>query len=407
MSPNPRGLLPALAVVFLAAAPPASAQEGRFGSANAPTESRLPAGAWNISPSLLYSGSWDDNVLLKGRGDDPRGDFLHVLNPRADAAFIGKRGQFSGSYDGAFLLYRDLNTLNAYDQDASVSARRQVSKHVTLLVGDIFAVSPTTELAQLVGVPFLRTGSRVNEFRTGVEADLTKRTSIAANYRLESVRFDPNTAFGTSLHGGHTHGASFLARHKLGNRTALVADYDRQISAYGGPESFDVQNAAAGFDRTVTEALRIFASAGISRLAASALGPALTSPRYHAGVSQRLRNGSVDVAFDRSFTPSFGLGSASESTVLTARLHMQVTRKVYTVSGFSWRANRYLQVLQQVDPALQSRSLEGSIGYSAQPWVRIEGFFRGTYQTSDIAGGTIDRNRFGVQVITVKPMRIR
>jgi hypothetical protein len=406
------GLLPALAAIALAAGTPVLAQDGRVGSAAAPPSAPTrPAGGWNITPSLLYSGSWDDNVMLKGRGDQPVGDFLNVLNPRADAEFTGRRGQFSGKYDGAFLLYRDLNTLNSYDQHAGVSARRLLSKHVTLFVIDTVAVMPTTELALLVGVPFVRTGANVNDLRSGIEADVTKRTSIKVTYHFEWVRFDQNTVFGgTSLLGGHSHGGVFSLRHQLSHFTALTVDYDRQHSTAGGPETFDIQNVAAGFDRTLTEALRIFAAAGISRLADSALGPGLTSPRYHAGVSQRLRTGSLDVVYDRAFAPSFGLGGTTDSADLSVRLNMPLTRKIYTQSGFSWRTNNYLQVLHILavrDASLKSRWVEGSIGYLVQPWMRVEGFYGGAYQTTNLPGGAIDRTRFGVQVITTKPMRIR
>jgi uncharacterized protein (PEP-CTERM system associated) len=405
------GLLAALAAIGLAAAPSASAQDEKLGSAGAPPDSHLPAGGWTIAPSLLYSANWDDNVLLKQRADEPRGDFLNVLNPRVDAALNGRRAQFSGSYDGAFLLYRDLNTLNSYDQHGSISSSRQLSKHVRLFVNDILAVSPTTELALLVGVPFIRTGVRLNDLRGGVDAQLTKRTSITATYHFEWVEFDQNTAFGSSLFGGHTNGGSAIAKHKLSERSALTFDYDRQFSVMGGVavpggvNSFDVQNVSAGFERQMSEALRIYAAAGISRLSAqTTLGAARFGPRYHAGISQRLRTGSLDAVYDRSFTAAYGFIGATESSDLSVRLHMPLWRRIYTQSSFSWRSNSYLEL---GGGNLQSRWVDASIGYQAQPWVRIEGFYGGAYQTTILPGGGIDRNRVGVQVVTVKPMRIR
>ncbi len=139
------GFLSALAVAALIA-PPVFAQDGRFGTAGASPESQAPLAGWTISPSLLYSANWDDNVLLKQRADEPRGDFLNVLNPRADATLVSWRARFSGSYDGAFVLYRDLNTLNSLDQRGTVSFSRLLSKHVTLFLNDSVAVAPTTEL---------------------------------------------------------------------------------------------------------------------------------------------------------------------------------------------------------------------------------------------------------------------
>src|SRR5947208_2863678 len=63
-------VLPSLAAVLLATVSTVSAQDLRVGSAGAPTSTELPAGGWNLTPSLLYGASWDSNVLLKGRGDD-------------------------------------------------------------------------------------------------------------------------------------------------------------------------------------------------------------------------------------------------------------------------------------------------------------------------------------------------
>jgi hypothetical protein len=101
------------------------------------------------------------------------------------------------------------------------------------------------------------------------------------------------------------------------------------------------------------------------------------------------------------------LGATTESNELSVRLHMPLARKVYTQSAFSWRSNSYLQVVQVGDAQLRSRWFEGSIGYLAQPWARIEGFYASAYQTTTLPGGALDRNRFGVQVITAKPVRIR
>jgi hypothetical protein len=398
------GLLTAVAVAVLAV-PPASAQEGRFGSAISGPDSPLTAGGWNITPSLLYGASWDDNVLLKGRGDEPRADFLNVLNPRVDASMIGRKGRFSGSYDGAFVLYHDLNTLNSYDQHGEVAAKRLLSKHVTMFVTDSFAFSPTTELSLLVGVPFVRTGARVNDFRTGIEADLTKRTSITASYDFGWVRFDDEPVFDARLLGGESHTGTLLVRHKRTEHTALTLEYGRQLSMVGGgSEHFDAQSVAAGFERTVNNELRIFAAGGFSRIGESAFAPGQTSPRYRAGLNHRLRAGSLDVLYDRSYAPAFGLGGMTETKEFAVRLHMPLVRRLYTQSSLSWRTNSYLQL---ADTDMRSRWFEGSIGYLAQPWMRIEGFFGIAYQTSSVPGTTYDRNRYGVQVVTAKPVRIR
>ena len=83
---------------------------------------------------------------------------------------------------------------------------------------------------------------------------------------------------------------------------------------------------------------------------------------------------------------------------------MPLSRRVYTQSALAWRSNSDVQF---TDTSLRSRWFEASIGYLAQPWVRVEGFYGGAYQTTSLPGGTLDRNRFGLQVITAKPVRIR
>ena len=48
----------------------------------ASTDSTPRLAGWLFTPTLIYSGGWDDNVLLHGQGDATTGDFLTVVNPR-------------------------------------------------------------------------------------------------------------------------------------------------------------------------------------------------------------------------------------------------------------------------------------------------------------------------------------
>jgi len=117
------GWLAALAAIALSGAWPAAAQDSRVNVGESPTPQGTASG-WTATPSLAYSGSWDDNVLLHGNGDAARSDFLSVLNPRGDVEFNGRRSQFAGNYDGAFLIYRDLNALDSASSTMSPPFRR-------------------------------------------------------------------------------------------------------------------------------------------------------------------------------------------------------------------------------------------------------------------------------------------
>jgi hypothetical protein len=400
MTRHSRSWLAALAAIALSAFPVA-AQDSRYGSGGS-----AASPGWSVTPSLLYSGSWDDNVLLHGNGDSTQGDFLNVLNPRGDAEFNGRRNQFVGSYDGAFLLYRDLDALDSYDQHGSVSFRRLMTKHVTLFATDTVAVMPTTELSLLIGTPYLRTGSRINDFRGGMRAALTKRSSITATYHLEWVQFNLLPQF-PLLHGGHSEGAGFAFHYQLTPHTALTADSDFEHANVGvdNGSTFDVMNTGVGVDHTVNDTLRVSGSFGVSRLGATELDSnGRIGPLIRARLTRLFRGGALDVSYSRSFVPTFGFGGTTDNKDLTVRLRSSLRPRLYAQSSVSWRTNDPLTV-----GALSLRSwwMDASIGYSVQPWARLEGFYSSAHQTIDRAGGELDRNRVGFQIVTGKPVRIR
>src|SRR5437764_11071495 len=117
------------AVASTLAVSPASAQGSNFALSGGPEPTR-PSAGWVFTPSLLYQGAWDDNVLLRGAGDEAPSDFMNLVNPHADLTYQGKRTQFDALYDGGFAIYRQLDSLNSYDQHLRVSARRMVTPHL-------------------------------------------------------------------------------------------------------------------------------------------------------------------------------------------------------------------------------------------------------------------------------------
>ena len=66
--------LVSLGLVALAAAP-ASAQAIE-------TATAVPGVGWTVTPSVLANTTWDDNPLVRGRGDLAPKDLVNVLNPR-------------------------------------------------------------------------------------------------------------------------------------------------------------------------------------------------------------------------------------------------------------------------------------------------------------------------------------
>ncbi len=364
-----------------------------------------PSAGWTFTPTLVVGSGWDDNVLVRGNGDVAPGDVVSVLNPRASLDFNGARGQLTATYDGAALFYRDLNQLNSLDQRTTFDGRRLISKHVALFVRNSAAAVPTTELVQLVAVPFVRTGSRLEDLRTGVEVEFTKRTSMIASYDFQWVNFDHSVPGTEGLVGGHSHGVSFALRHLLTARLALTGDYDVQHATLRlADQTFDIQNAWVGVEYKLSDVTRAFAAGGISRLGVTQFSADRTGPAWRMGINHQMRRAGVDLLYSRSFVPSYGFGGTMQNEELTGRLQLPLGRRVYTTSALSWRRDDPLLIGQL---PLRSYWVEGSVGYAATPWVRFEVFYAGTRQTIDRPGGELDRNRVGIQVITAKPVRIR
>jgi hypothetical protein len=381
----------------------ASAQESNFVPAAA-LNLLAPAG-WSITPGFSYSGSWDDNALIVGTGDAPVTDILSTVNPRASVDFNGRRGQMSASYDGAFVLYRELSDLNSYDQHATFVAQRLLSPHVTLFVRNSAASVPTTELSQLVGVPFSRTGSKVVDVRGGIEAAFSKRTTMTTTYDFQWVKFDEDQPQSASLRGGHSNGGSVALGYRLSERFALTADYQLQYAnVEGNDESFNVQNIFGGVDYKLSTATRMFFSGGVSRLTFAPTSPNRTGPAARAGITHQFHKFTADLQYSRSFVPSYGFGGTTDNAELSGRLRVPFGRRGYATSALSWRRN---DPLTEGDLPLRSYWLEAAMGYAVSTWVSLEAFYGSTHQTIDRPGGQTHRNRVGLQVITAKPLRIR
>src|SRR5207245_5349648 len=107
----------------------------------------------------------------------------------------------------------------------------------------------------------------------------TKRTSMVASYDFEYVDFDHSQPGAEGLRGGHSHGGSLNLRHVLTDRFALTADYGFQHALVGTiAQTFDIQNASAGFEYKLSDLTRVFASGGVSHVALTEVNVTRTGP---------------------------------------------------------------------------------------------------------------------------------
>jgi hypothetical protein len=400
MSTVLRTLAVSLALVT-AAAPEALAQQAYL----PPTFTVTAPPGWSLTPALGASQTYDDNVTLTGPNGASVGDFVNVLNPSAELNYNGPRGQLAARYDGAFLLYRSSTTLNTYEQRASLAAKRKLSTRTAFFINGGASAAPTTELLQLTAVPYTRTGSRTEDVRAGIESAISKRLSIVADVHAEGVQFDENPLLANLLLGGASVGAGFVLRERLSELTTLTGDYDGQRADIGQRHDiFIIQNATVGLERLLTKTTRIFGAIGVARLDASTVGAAKTGPSYRFGLSRDLRSSVVDVLLNRSYVPSWSFGGSTQNDEVTVRLRVPLSRRLYTQSLASWRRDEPL-----VDILLPLKSLwvQGSVGYTARSWVRIEGYYLGTWQTVSAPGALLSHNQIGFQVTAGKPVRLR
>jgi hypothetical protein len=383
------------------AAPAALAQVSLFDLRTA----AAPAPGWTVTPSLGYAGVFDDNALVRGEGEVLPGDVTNAINPRLSVDFNSRRSQLSAFYDGSLVAYRELSSLNSFDQRVSAHLRRLMTRRVAWIGQMSFSESPTTEALGVVGVPYLRVGSRLVDTRTGVEVTLSKRTTVGADYGFQWLDFDDDPSLGLTLMGGTNHSMTGSVRHALAERAAIIGTYNLQLATVVDGGRFAVQNAQGGVEFEPAANTRVFATAGFSYLSYSDLVVPRVGPAFRLGLSRGLRTtGAWDVSYSRAFVPSFGFAGTSENEELITRVLVPLGPRLYARGTAAWRRN---EPLVPGGLRLKSTWLEAGLGYSAAPWMRIEGFYDGTRQEIDRPGGHLIRNRVGLQVVTAKPMRIR
>jgi len=422
-------VLRALAVSLALVAVSASAAAGQQGyMAPIATTVAAPPG-WSLTPSLGVSQTYDDNVTLQGPANNPVGDLISLLSPGASLNYNGPRSQLTARYDGSFLFYRSSSALDSYAQGGSLGVRRRLSSRTSFFINGSVYAAPTTELLQLTAVPYLRVGSRAEDVAAGVESAISKRLSIVASVHAQGVHFDDNTVFTDSLLGGSSVGATLVLRERLTEKMTLTGDYDSLRADIGQQHDiFVIQNAMVGVERLLTRTMRISGAVGVARLDAPTVGPtnaptvgstnapavgqtnALTFGPSKAGASYRfalsrnLGRSAVELLLSQSYVPSWTFSGTTQNDEVTLRLRVPLARRLYTQSLVSWRNDK---AFVENTPGLKSLWIQATVGYTARPWARIEGFYLSTQQSFVTNDALLHHNQIGFQVIAAKPVRLR
>ena len=102
-----------------------------------------------------------------------------------------------------------------------------------------FSVSPTTDLVEVAGVPFTRTGTRQNDFTASITGTLTKTIQLSGSYHFQWVEFDNPDELGIRTAARWpAHSLSRSRAHKaVTSRLRLGGTLRRASAAKAGPAS--------------------------------------------------------------------------------------------------------------------------------------------------------------------------
>ena len=398
----PRWLLvPALAAIVVAQ-PRAARAQFELQAVREPGQTP----GWTLTPSFAFSSGWDNNVSMVGIDEAETTDSLSVFSPSVEAAYLGRKNWFGVSYTGSFSLYHQLEGLNTFDQYLRVDTRHQVSKRVTINLHDSFAAVPTTDAIMISDLPFVRTGSRLNDAGATVNVAVDARTTATAGYDFTWVHFDERSPYAGLLRGGVSHQVSAGLQRQITPRWVIGGNgsYKRSLIARLG-EGVGIVDASGVVSYEATRTLSMSAAFGVSHVSATSRNRARTGPAWDVSAVQRFQRATLTGAWSRSFVPAFGLGGSIQNEQVDLTLAMPAARnRLYWQGGLSWRRHEPLLVEEQTLHALWIRT---SVGYAVHRHVRLEAFYARSQQDSLRPGGKIDRDRLGIQVVTSKPMRIK
>jgi hypothetical protein len=398
-----RWVVPAAAVVALAvrASLPLAAQ-----SPAGPSQPTAPG--WVFTPGIAVAETWDNNVLLSTDGSGSEGDFLTAVSPRASLGYRGRLNTFQLEYRGTYQLYQELTELNAFDQRLNVQYRQRLSPTVTFVAKNSLSRSPTTDEADVTNLVFRRQGVVMDDFRAGIEARVSKRTTVSSDYTFQWLKFGdtglPSSPIEALERGGHAHGAVAQVDHILSPRVTVGGEYEVRHAIVDEVREFDLQNALATADWQLDQRFTLSGGVGYSWLATNRALTTQSAPAFRVSLSRSGARLAWHVGYRRSFLPSFGFGGTFENQEFEAGVYGPITRRL------DWSAStsvREADPLTTSELGLRSVWARSSLSYLATRWMRVEGFFVAARQDSRRPGGEVNRLRAGIQVVASTRTRIR
>jgi hypothetical protein len=369
-----------------------------------------PGPGWSFTPAVAVGWLWDNNVALVNEGfqQDIRGDHLLIVQPTGELGFRGKYTDVRGAYSGTVRRHRDLGALNSFDQRLRASLAHRATARFSLFGRYGFSALPTTEETELNGVPFRRQGTQVHNASGGIEARLDKFTTLRGSYEFVRADFDREELFPTFVIGGRSHGLNAELSRRMTGRVSLGGLYEvrfAEIDTHTGldePITFQIGGGTVGLKLGPNTDLSF--AGGLSTLSDQRLVDTSIGPFVRASLKHALERATLSAGYERSFVPTFGFGAAAMTEQAFASVLMPVARnRAYIQSSTRWRRNN--PELEN-EPPLQSFWLNTTVGYGLARTIRVEGYYIVAWQDTRLAGGRVNRQRVGAQVVLSAPMRI-
>jgi hypothetical protein len=395
----------AIAIGLACAAGTARAQDATQPSQPTDFESwRLPG--WTFTPGVVLGALHDSNVAIAFPSADTgstASDKLLGIEPFGQLEYYSPRTTFSSGYHGFIRDYFTYDDLNAVDHRAFVSFRRMVTRRVTVFLDDNYLRVPTTDQLELNGIPFQRVGSQYESFAGGAEARLSKTTDLTVRYDLTWVDFAHHEF---QLNGGAVNGATASLSHRFTDRASLGAEYGtRYADLTGDTQLLRFQNAGGVFRYRTGDQTTVEVAGGLAHLVDHTHNVTRSGPYVRASFLDRLRRATVGVDFERNYVPSLAFGGTNQSQELRGYVEMPLSaNRFYVQESASWRRT---DPFDTAELPLDSIWLNTVVGYSVQRWIRVEGYYAFTRQDTRLAGGQINRNVIGVQLVVSEPVRIQ
>jgi hypothetical protein len=244
---------------------------------------------------------------------------------------------------------------------------------------------------------------------SGLTYKLDARNTVTSMLQYQHISFNvQNDVYQHYLRGGWATSSMNTYRRRLDERLSIGADYQFARSRV----RFDIDTANAhtiegAIDYRLSSAWHFSGGAGVAILTSNLIAAGQTAPAFRGSIEREDRGRRFHVSYMQGILPSFGLGGTMKAKELSVGYFTPLfhSRSLYLDNTAVYRDNT--PVLLTVDP-LELRSVRtySTVGWLVQRWVRIEGFYTHLSQSSLVAGGRLDRNRVGFQIVTSKPMRI-